>query len=155
MLSNAVKYCKNLNFYLVLSCKQILHFGKMPSMRSLRVDVANSGYPTVKNCPYRFNLKNRINQALCQSAIGPFGTFHPPYPQEATPINSVSDGRGSGQGNIPISLFIYSKTIGFHLLYRSFRYRKTPYRATGTPEVRSLLLSSEHDGRSQSCASAF
>jgi hypothetical protein len=62
---------------------------------------------------------------------------------------------GSGQVNLPISYFIHSKTIGFYLLYRYFRYRKKPYRATGTPEVRSLPPSSEHGGRSQSCASAL
>ncbi len=62
---------------------------------------------------------------------------------------------GSDQVNIPILHFIHSKTIGFRLLYRSFRYRKERYRVTGTPEVRSLLPFSELDGQSQSCPFAF
>ena len=53
--------------------------------------------------------------------------------------NKAAGGLGSGQANIPIFHFIHSKTIGFFLLYRSFWYRKKPYTATWTPEVRSLL----------------
>jgi len=55
---------------------------------------------------------------------------------------------GLGQANIPISLFIHSKTIGFSLLYRSFRYRKKPYMATGTPlEAFCLLPNTTADGK--------
>jgi hypothetical protein len=50
--------------------------------------VENSVDPIVKNRSDRFNLINRINQELCQPATVPFGTFHPPSPQEKTFINS-------------------------------------------------------------------
>ena len=52
---------------------------------------------------------------------------------------------GSDQVNLSISLFIHFKTLDLSLVYRSFGYRKSLYRATGTPEIQNLLPSSEHN----------
>ena len=52
---------------------------------------------------------------------------------------------GSDQVNLSISLFIHFKTLDLSLVYRFFGYRKSLYRATGTPEIQNLLPSSEHN----------